>query len=111
MDRILVGLLVGDTLASTVAILNSKSFLLWQKIILAILAIFFPAQWILAIIFYYANNLSDNNPDYKSSFGAFLRNFQTVDKNRTTSGKHPNDHSPSNMKNSGFNGSNPYSKK
>lgn len=107
MDRILIGLVVGAAFASTIAIFNSKSFLLWQKIILGILVIFVPAQWVLAIVFFLGNNYSDNNPEIKNKALKFFNNFLPKEMNdKMRKDKNHNGE----ISEKGFQGSNPYSK-
>lgn len=110
MDRILIGLIVGAAFTSTIAIINSKSYLLWQKVVLGILIIFVPAQWVLAIIFYFINNFVDNNPKIKSTTNSFLDNFKPVDKNATSNTDNSITNASSHKHQEGFDGSNPYSK-
>ena len=103
MDRILVGLVVGATTAILLAIVKSNAFNQWQKIVLGILIIFPPAQWVLAIIFYLSNNYVENNPKIKSNVNKFINDFQPPKKEENNiSRQNDNNNKPSNNKE--FNG-------
>lgn len=109
MDKIFVGLVVGASFLILLAILKSNAFNQWQKIVLGILIIFPPAQWVLAIIFYLSNNYVENNPKIKSNVNKFINDFQPPKKEENNfNNQSDNRNKPSGNKE--FNGNNPYSK-
>ncbi len=87
MERVLIGLIVGFTFSVFVFIVKSNYFTGWQKVVLGILIIFPPAQWGLALIFYFGNNVVANNPKIKTDTADFFDNFlpekNTENKNST----------------------------
>ena len=52
-ERILIGMLTGVILVTTVGFRRSKYFSKRQKILLIICIVFPPAQWVFAIIYLY----------------------------------------------------------
>jgi len=62
-----VGIIVGLTFTSTIFVLNSEYFTKRQKVILGILFLFPPAQWVLALILGIWNSSNNTTESFKTN--------------------------------------------